>query len=61
MTCRQVYEVNSVFCVVGRLESLVLPQMGADSVLVKMLAAPINPSDLNMIQGKSQACNALSK
>uniref|UniRef100_A0A8C1NRX7 Enoyl-[acyl-carrier-protein] reductase, mitochondrial n=1 Tax=Cyprinus carpio TaxID=7962 RepID=A0A8C1NRX7_CYPCA len=34
-----------------QLEDLVLPQMGPESVLVKMLAAPINPSDLNMIQG----------
>ncbi|XP_073702741.1 enoyl-[acyl-carrier-protein] reductase, mitochondrial isoform X1 [Garra rufa] len=36
---------------VVQLESLDLPQMGPESVLVKMLAAPINPSDLNMIQG----------
>lgn len=46
---------------VGRLQSLVLPQMGPESVLVKMLAAPINPSDLNMIQGKSKAFNKLNK
>lgn len=28
-----------------------LPPIGAKDVLVKMLAAPINPSDINMIQG----------
>ncbi|KAL0984733.1 hypothetical protein UPYG_G00146000 [Umbra pygmaea] len=32
-------------------ESISLPDVGARSVLVKMLAAPINPSDINMIQG----------
>lgn len=36
---------------VVQLESLVLPRMGSESVVVKILAAPINPSDLNMIQG----------
>ncbi|XP_016342363.1 trans-2-enoyl-CoA reductase, mitochondrial [Sinocyclocheilus anshuiensis] len=36
---------------VVQLESMHLPQMGPESVLVKMLAAPINPSDLNMLQG----------
>ncbi|XP_055782224.1 enoyl-[acyl-carrier-protein] reductase, mitochondrial isoform X2 [Salvelinus fontinalis] len=34
-----------------RLESMELPSVGAKSVLVKLLAAPINPSDINMIQG----------
>ncbi|XP_038850115.1 enoyl-[acyl-carrier-protein] reductase, mitochondrial-like isoform X2 [Salvelinus namaycush] len=34
-----------------RLESMALPSVGAKSVLVKLLAAPINPSDINMIQG----------
>ncbi|XP_069479115.1 enoyl-[acyl-carrier-protein] reductase, mitochondrial [Ambystoma mexicanum] len=33
------------------LENLKLPDLGATGVHVKMLAAPINPSDLNMIQG----------
>ncbi|KAM4581504.1 enoyl-[acyl-carrier-protein] reductase, mitochondrial [Odontesthes bonariensis] len=28
-----------------------LPPVGAKDVLVKMLAAPVNPSDINMIQG----------
>lgn len=36
---------------VVKLETLELPSLGAESVLVKMLAAPINPSDINMIQG----------
>ncbi|XP_028280750.1 enoyl-[acyl-carrier-protein] reductase, mitochondrial [Parambassis ranga] len=34
-----------------KLEDLVLPSIGAKDVLVKVLAAPINPSDINMIQG----------
>ncbi|KAL2084946.1 hypothetical protein ACEWY4_020464 [Coilia grayii] len=36
---------------VVKLESIELPPVGADRVLVKMLAAPINPADINMIQG----------
>ncbi|KAK7147944.1 hypothetical protein R3I94_010462 [Phoxinus phoxinus] len=36
---------------VVQLESLELPHVGPECVLVKMLAAPINPSDLNMLQG----------
>ncbi|XP_062395283.1 enoyl-[acyl-carrier-protein] reductase, mitochondrial [Sardina pilchardus] len=36
---------------VVQLESLQLPPVGAKNVLVKMIAAPINPSDINMIQG----------
>ncbi|XP_056300130.1 enoyl-[acyl-carrier-protein] reductase, mitochondrial isoform X1 [Pseudoliparis swirei] len=34
-----------------QLEDVELPPIGATDVLVKMLAAPINPSDINMIQG----------
>ncbi|XP_023256865.1 enoyl-[acyl-carrier-protein] reductase, mitochondrial [Seriola lalandi dorsalis] len=34
-----------------QLEDVDLPPIGAKDVLVKMLAAPINPSDINMIQG----------
>lgn len=34
-----------------RLEDVDLPSTGARDVLVKILAAPINPSDINMIQG----------
>ncbi|XP_057197199.1 enoyl-[acyl-carrier-protein] reductase, mitochondrial isoform X2 [Triplophysa rosa] len=36
---------------VVQLETLDLPHIGSDCVLVKMLAVPINPSDLNMVQG----------
>ncbi|XP_010729915.3 enoyl-[acyl-carrier-protein] reductase, mitochondrial [Larimichthys crocea] len=36
---------------VVQLENIDLPTVGAKDVLVKMLAAPINPSDINMIQG----------
>lgn len=34
-----------------RLEQVDLPTVGEHDVLVKILAAPINPSDINMIQG----------
>lgn len=34
-----------------QLENVDLPPLGANDVLVKVLAAPINPSDINMIQG----------
>ncbi|KAM6910523.1 enoyl-[acyl-carrier-protein] reductase, mitochondrial [Xenentodon cancila] len=34
-----------------RLEDVDLPPVGEKDVLVKFLAAPINPSDINMIQG----------
>ncbi|XP_029306707.1 enoyl-[acyl-carrier-protein] reductase, mitochondrial [Cottoperca gobio] len=36
---------------VVQLEDIDLPTIGEKDVLVKMLAAPINPSDINMIQG----------
>ncbi|XP_062254830.1 enoyl-[acyl-carrier-protein] reductase, mitochondrial isoform X2 [Platichthys flesus] len=36
---------------VVKLEDIDLPPIGAKDVLVKILAAPINPSDINMIQG----------
>ncbi|MCI4374365.1 hypothetical protein PGIGA_G00005410 [Pangasianodon gigas] len=36
---------------VVQLETLRLPALEAKSALVKMLAAPVNPSDINMIQG----------
>lgn len=42
---------STKFILVIRLEDLDLPSVGATEVLVKMLAAPINPSDINMIQG----------
>eukprot|EP00063_Salmo_salar_P044625 XP_014019460.1 PREDICTED: trans-2-enoyl-CoA reductase, mitochondrial-like [Salmo salar] len=34
-----------------QLESMEFPSVGAKSVLVKWLAAPVNPSHINMIQG----------
>lgn len=40
-------------CLVSRLEDVDVPSLGVRDVLVKMLAAPINPSDINMIQGNS--------
>lgn len=42
--------IRESFCVT-RLEDVDLPPIGANDVLVKMLAAPINPSDINMVQG----------
>ncbi|CAF93768.1 unnamed protein product, partial [Tetraodon nigroviridis] len=36
---------------VVKLEQVDLPNIGEHDVLVKILAAPINPSDINMIQG----------
>ncbi|KAK6474154.1 enoyl-[acyl-carrier-protein] reductase [Huso huso] len=34
-----------------QLERLALPELGVSDVHVKMLAAPVNPSDINMVQG----------
>uniref|UniRef100_A0A672YFX1 Enoyl-[acyl-carrier-protein] reductase, mitochondrial n=1 Tax=Sphaeramia orbicularis TaxID=375764 RepID=A0A672YFX1_9TELE len=42
---------NSWDFLVDRLDDVDLHPMGAKDVLVKILAAPINPSDINMIQG----------
>ncbi|XP_047454343.1 enoyl-[acyl-carrier-protein] reductase, mitochondrial isoform X2 [Mugil cephalus] len=36
---------------VVQLEDIDLPPIGAKDVMVKVLAAPINPADINMIQG----------
>ncbi|XP_061072251.1 enoyl-[acyl-carrier-protein] reductase, mitochondrial [Conger conger] len=36
---------------VVQLESVELPSLGERNALVRMMAAPINPSDINMIQG----------
>uniref|UniRef100_A0A3P8S7C5 Enoyl-[acyl-carrier-protein] reductase, mitochondrial n=1 Tax=Amphiprion percula TaxID=161767 RepID=A0A3P8S7C5_AMPPE len=36
---------------VVQLEDVDIPPVGAKDVLVKVLAAPVNPSDMNMIQG----------
>ena len=34
-----------------KIENVPLPELGAQDVRVQMLAAPINPADLNMVQG----------
>ncbi|KAG7469099.1 hypothetical protein MATL_G00125270 [Megalops atlanticus] len=46
-----VYKSHGDPAQVVQLESMALPAVGDSSVLVKMLAAPINPSDINMVQG----------
>ncbi|XP_008119697.2 enoyl-[acyl-carrier-protein] reductase, mitochondrial [Anolis carolinensis] len=46
-----VYEEHGEPVRVLRLRDLDLPEVGDFGVHVKMLAAPINPSDINMIQG----------
>ncbi|KAL7874451.1 hypothetical protein SRHO_G00054210 [Serrasalmus rhombeus] len=46
-----VYTTHGEPSQVIKLGTLQLPSLGDKSVLVKMLAAPINPSDINMIQG----------
>uniref|UniRef100_A0A8C6ZHP8 Enoyl-[acyl-carrier-protein] reductase, mitochondrial n=1 Tax=Nothoprocta perdicaria TaxID=30464 RepID=A0A8C6ZHP8_NOTPE len=46
------WERPCVWCVsLSRLEDLELAPLGDSDVHVKMLAAPINPADINMIQG----------
>ncbi|XP_037532772.1 enoyl-[acyl-carrier-protein] reductase, mitochondrial [Nematolebias whitei] len=51
-TCRAlVYRNHGDPSRVVQLEDVPLPPTGAKDVLVKLLAAPINPSDINMIQG----------
>jgi NADPH:quinone reductase-like Zn-dependent oxidoreductase len=37
---------------VARCEDLMLPALGSRQALVRVLAAPINPADLNVIEGK---------
>ena len=34
-----------------RLQEITLAQLGADDVSVEMLASPVNPVDVNVIQG----------
>ncbi|XP_037005176.2 enoyl-[acyl-carrier-protein] reductase, mitochondrial isoform X2 [Artibeus jamaicensis] len=46
-----VYEHHGHPTKVVELKDLELPAVGGSDVHVKMLAAPINPSDINMIQG----------
>jgi NADPH:quinone reductase and related Zn-dependent oxidoreductases len=47
-----VYETHGNPTDVLRVESRPWPTPAADEVVVKMLAAPINPADLNQIEGK---------
>ncbi|XP_054855743.1 enoyl-[acyl-carrier-protein] reductase, mitochondrial isoform X1 [Eublepharis macularius] len=46
-----VYEKHGEPAQVLQLKDINLPEMGASGVHVRMLAAPVNPSDINMIQG----------
>ncbi|MBA3544830.1 MAG: zinc-binding dehydrogenase [Chthoniobacterales bacterium] len=47
-----VYEAHGKPEKVLRLEELELPAVGAHETLVRVVAAPINPADLNQIEGK---------
>src|SRR3954464_15421719 len=47
-----VYETHGNPAEVLRITELPLPEPGPDDVVVKMSAAPINPADLNSIEGK---------
>lgn len=51
MPCLARVTLTSLFGFVLRLKNLELTAVGGSDVHVKMLAAPINPSDINMIQG----------
>lgn len=44
-------DINVSLGIVLRLKNLELAAVGGSDVHVRMLAAPINPSDINMIQG----------
>ncbi|XP_029360647.1 enoyl-[acyl-carrier-protein] reductase, mitochondrial isoform X2 [Echeneis naucrates] len=51
-TCRALlYRRHGDPAQVVQLEDVDMPSIGPKDVLVKILAAPINPSDINMIQG----------
>uniref|UniRef100_A0A8C7Y7M2 Enoyl-[acyl-carrier-protein] reductase, mitochondrial n=1 Tax=Oryzias sinensis TaxID=183150 RepID=A0A8C7Y7M2_9TELE len=51
-TCRAlVYANHGDPSKVLQLKNVDLPAIGENDVLIKLLAAPINPSDINMIQG----------
>ena len=47
-----VYSAHGNPADVLRIETQPWPQPGADEVVVAMQAAPINPADLNAIEGK---------
>ncbi|KAJ8275093.1 hypothetical protein COCON_G00097180 [Conger conger] len=46
-----VYRQHGAHADVVRMEELPLPAVGPHSVRLKMLAAPVNPADINMVQG----------
>lgn len=56
MPCLGWVTLTSLFGFVLRLKNLELAAVGGSDVHVKMLAAPINPSDINMIQGNLGFC-----
>lgn len=53
--------INALFLCVSllRLKDLEVAKLGDSDVHVKMLAAPINPADINMIQGNASAASSL--
>ena len=60
MPCLPWVTLKSLFGSVCRLKNLELPAVGGSDVHVKMLAAPINPSDINMIQGSLSFCASIN-
>ena len=50
-----VYRSHGVPSTVVALEALPLPPLGPGDVLVRMLAAPVNPADLNQVEGRYPA------
>lgn len=56
MPCLAWVALTSLSDFVLRLKNLELAAVGGSDVHVKMLAAPINPSDINMIQGNLGFC-----
>ncbi len=47
-----VYRSHGVPSAVVALETLQLPPLGPSDALVRMLAAPVNPADLNQVEGR---------
>ncbi|XP_030044825.1 enoyl-[acyl-carrier-protein] reductase, mitochondrial-like, partial [Microcaecilia unicolor] len=46
-----VYKRHGHYSDVLQLEKVLLPLVGDEDIRIKMLAAPVNPADLNMLQG----------
>ncbi|XP_072264985.1 enoyl-[acyl-carrier-protein] reductase, mitochondrial-like isoform X2 [Pyxicephalus adspersus] len=46
-----IYRKHGPYSEVLKLERIPIPQIDRDDIHVRMLAAPINPADINMIQG----------